>query len=382
MSARYRVIFLALAAVALVTGVWGGLLRAGWAGLGHRLIAHVVLQHGALMISGVLGTVIGLERAVALGRPWAYAGPALSAAGALAALLKPDGRFPLLALLPQVLWLAAGAVLVAVYVQEWRAHTRSAGPDAPPPDRMPVLVMGGGAVAWLLGSGAALFGGLPLGSVHLWVLFLVLTIAGERLELGRLANLAAARRTAFLVVAGVTALGPLVTLAGGGGPGARFFGAGLLALSVWLAFNDVARYTIRRPGLPRYVAVCLLSGYVWLAVGGALLLRYGAVSAGLQYDAALHCVLLGFVFAMIFGHAPIIIPAVIGLAVPYRVAFYVPLVLLHLGVAARVGADLAGSVVGRQHGAMTNTATLVLFAATLLYSIRRGPPPAPAVPAT
>ena len=39
--------------------------------------------HGALMISGFLGTVISLERAVAIGRWWAYSAPALSGIAAV-----------------------------------------------------------------------------------------------------------------------------------------------------------------------------------------------------------------------------------------------------------------------------------------------------------
>ena len=43
---------------------------------------------------------------------------------------------------------------------------------------------------------------------------------------------------------------------------------------------------------------------------------------------------------MIFGDAPIILPAVIGLRVLYSAAAYVPLVLLHLSVGLRIAADL------------------------------------------
>ena len=53
----------------------------------------------------------------------------------------------------------------------------------------------------------------------------------------------------------------------------------------------------------RYVAVCLLAGYFWLAVGGAL------VALQVAYDAALHAIFVGFVFSMVFGHAPVILPA-------------------------------------------------------------------------
>ena len=75
-----RLAFLALGALALIAGLYGALGRLGWtlpAG------ASLAALHGPLMISGLFGTVISLERAVALGRDWSYGAPALSALGTL-----------------------------------------------------------------------------------------------------------------------------------------------------------------------------------------------------------------------------------------------------------------------------------------------------------
>ena len=60
-----RLAFLALGALALIAGLYGALGRLGWTlPAGDSLAA----LHGPLMISGLFGTLIGLERAVALGR--------------------------------------------------------------------------------------------------------------------------------------------------------------------------------------------------------------------------------------------------------------------------------------------------------------------------
>lgn len=62
---------------------------------------------------------------------------------------------------------------------------------------------------------------------------------------------------------------------------------------------------------------------------------------------------------MIFGHAPIIVPAVAGLAIPYRPRF-APCAaarLAHL----RIGADSASWLPGRQWGGMLNAVAVVLF---------------------
>ena len=74
-----RIIPLAVAVGSLITGLWVGLARLGVAvPSGADTLAEF---HGALMISGFLGTLISLERSVAIGRWWAYTAPALSATG-------------------------------------------------------------------------------------------------------------------------------------------------------------------------------------------------------------------------------------------------------------------------------------------------------------
>jgi len=75
---------------------------------------------------------------------------------------------------------------------------------------------------------------------------------------------------------------------------------------------DIARRTVWRTGLTRFIAVCLRSGYGWLSVGGVLTWRFASVLAGPYYDAMLHAIFVGFVVTMIFGHAPIILPAILG----------------------------------------------------------------------
>ena len=44
----------------------------------------------------------------------------------------------------------------------------------------------------------------------------------------------------------------------------------LIMLGAWLLRYDITRYTIKKTGLTRYIAACLLPGYVWLIVGGVL----------------------------------------------------------------------------------------------------------------
>jgi hypothetical protein len=145
-------------------------------------------------------------------------------------------------------------------------------------------------------------------------------------------------------------------------PGVRVLGAGLIALTWWLARHDVARRTVRQRGVTRFMAVSLLGGYVWLGVGGAIAAVTGVATAGLLYDAMLHAVLIGFVMSMVFAHAPVIFPAVLGLPLEYRPTFYLHVGVLHLSLIVRVVGDLV-DVLGRWRGwgGLLNAVALLLF---------------------
>jgi hypothetical protein len=133
---------------------------------------------------------------------------------------------------------------------------------------------------------------------------------------------------------------------------------------------------VRQTGLTRYIALCLLPGYGWLIVGGGLwILGAERFSAGPWYDAMVHTVLVGYVFSMIFGHAPIILPAVTGLALPYQSSFYVHLALLHGGLILRVIGDLASAPGLRQWGGLLNVTAILLFLLVSGAAVVRGQRP-------
>lgn len=345
-----RVPLLALAMVALLGATWGGLVRLGWpwSPVGPALVAF----HGPLMISGFLGTLIGLERAVALGRPLAYAVPLAAGLGGLALVAGAPGAGALLMTL-------GSAGLVGIFLVLLRRQLA-----------LFTVVMALGAGLWLAGQLLWLAGAPIYRVAPWWAGFLVLTIVGERLELARLARLSAADRALFLAGVALVGLGLALALAAPD-TGVRMLGAGLVGLALWLGRHDIARRTVRQPGLTRFIAVCLLSGYVWLGVSGLLALAAGGVAAGPRYDALLHALFLGFVFAMIFGHAPIVFPAILGRPIAFRPTFYAHLGLLHLTLVLRIAGDLAGWLPGRQWGGLLNAAAILLFLGNTAYGILR-----------
>lgn len=336
----------------LVGGVLAGLAR-----LAFEVPAIAAAQagmHAALMISAFFGTVISLERAVALGRMWAYLGPACAGAGGLALLLgAPMG-------LAQALFLAASGVLVAGSVVVMQRHAA-----------LFTATLAVGALCWAVGNLAWLASGTPYPAIAWWLSFLVLTIAGERLELTRLLPARPGAKPAFVLIAALVLAGAILAMWHEDW-GGRTFAAGLLVHAGWLLRYDIARRNARQKGLVRFIAVCLLTGYLWLAAGALFGLAGGLVPGDALRDAALHAIALGFVFAMVFGHAPIIFPAVARVKIPYHPVFYLPLALLHLTLAARIAGGTLGWPAWQQHGALGNALTLLLFIAIMIVSVARG----------
>jgi hypothetical protein len=345
-----RVPLLVLGFAGLLVGIGAGLARQGWPM--PAAAATAAALHGPLMICGFFGVVIPLERAVALGRTWAYAGPLLAGLATVAALAGATA-------LAAWLYVAGGVVLtiatVSIFVRQRALFT---------------FTLAVGAACWPVGCALWAAGAAVHAIVGWWLAFLILTIAGERLELSRFLPPSPVANAAFAAILGAVVAG----LAGARQPwGVPLFAAGLLALAAWLFRQDVARRTVRGTGLTRFIAVCLLSGYAWLAVGAATILAAGGLVPGTPaYGAALHALLLGFVFAMVFGHAPVIFPAVLKVAMPYHPAFYAPLALLHLSLVVRLGGDALGRFELTRAGGVLNAVALAAFVASSVTAVVRG----------
>ena len=348
----------ALAVLALLVALWAGLLRIGWF---LPSFPNLAAAHGPLMVSGFLGVLIPLERAVAIRQKWMFGVPAMAGAGWIALLLAPAIGITLLTLAS----LGTLMILAVMVRREPHLHT---------------VVMFAGVLAWLAGN-LLWLAGFPIYQVaYLWMAFLVLTIGGERLELSRVLRPAPGQLRVFAVIAAALFAGAVLCLFQLGW-GARLSGISMLALAIWFLRYDLAARTIRHANpLTRYIARCLFAGFIWLGIGGALLLYFGALYAGPYYDAALHAVFVGFVISMIFGHAPIIFPAILGVPISYHPVFYVQLVLLHFSLLVRLLGDLTSQLDIRRWGGLLNEAAILLFLAMTVYSIFKAGRPARSSP--
>ena len=321
-----RTLFALPAGIALLVGVDAGLsLLDAWPPVDSGRLGEV---HGIVMVLGFVGTLIALERAVALGRPVGYAAPALLGLGAL--LLVPESTGAIGAFL-----ITAGALaLCLLYVPLWQRNRDDA-----------VLVSALGAVCAL--GGALLWrGGAETSQTIPWLAgFVILTIGGERLELARLAMPPTAGRDLVLLSSVLASAVVAATLWPTVGTPA--LGLALLALTAWLVRHDVARRTVNGSGLPRFAAVCI-----------------------------------GFTISMIMAHASSILPAVTRVPLPYRSVMYVPWALLQLSLVLRLwGGDALGNEMARRVGGAGNAIALLLFLLVAIGSTVRGAPPRPARPA-
>ena len=345
----FRLPLLILGFISLASGVLAGLARLGW---GVPLSSgQLILLHGPLMMCGFLGTVIGLERAVALGSRWAYAGPLLTGLGGAALLLGLPPYIGASAMLLGSAVLLAGTTLIMLRQRE-----------------LFMVTMLLGAASWLAGNLLWLTGTAVPGVVALWMNFLILTIAGERLELSRFLPPSPGAKKIFVVILAMLMAGGILSTTD---VGAVIYGAGMLSLALWLLFKDIARRTVKEKGLTRFIAVCLLSGYAWLAIGSIMLIVAGSLT-GAAYDAVLHAILIGFVFSMVFGHAPIIFPAVVRVKMPYHPTFYLPLLVLHASLLVRIAGDVLMLAELRNLGGLLNAVALVLFILSTVSSVVRG----------
>jgi hypothetical protein len=348
-----RVLFILPAGICLLAGLDAGLVLLG---VGAPVsTARLARVHGMLMVLGFVGTLICLERSVALRHRAGFVAPALLGVGGLLLVA------PLPLAVGQSVLLAGTVAMAAVYLPLWRRQRDEA---------VLVEILG---VVLAVGAAALWLGGTAMPLLVPWLAgFLVLTIAGERLELARIAMGPGAGTALVLLTAGVMA-GVVAALLWPRA-GSSLLGLALLCLTGWLVRHDVAWRTVRAEGLTRFMAASMLGGYAWLAVAGVIWLL-GPARDGYGYDAVAHATFLGFTLSMIMAHAPVIMPAILRRPLPWHPVLWVPLALLHASLLVRLYlGDAQRLERAWQVGGVLNVVALLAFVALVVWSIggRRG----------
>lgn len=348
-----RYALLAGALLSLAAAGWGGLVRIGWSW--PPLRDGLLLAHGPLMVTGFVGTLIGVIRALLSLESVGLVPPTLSAAASLVAIAAPGSA------LAPALGIAAALALLATTARSWRTGRRPA-----------LALLGLAAASWAIGDALWLREGPGGGATAWWMAFTALAITGQRVDTDpRLGG----NGRPLLVLAVLLILLGALAVAAHASEGLRVLGLGTIALAAWAVRADLVERW-RRVGSRAYLrffVFAMASAYLWLAVSGGLALVLGSA----PYDAILHALFAGFVLCAMFAHAPAFVPGVLGRAVVFGATAYVPLALLDLAVLWRVAATLIVSPEGARWSSLLIGIAALLFVANAAASLRgRRPLPA------
>jgi len=332
-----------LVLVSLILGMLAGLFRLGWS----IPMGQVAGEHGALMVGSFLGTLICLERIVALKKKWLYVIPVLSGSSFIFFLLGKQA-------LAMALLTIGSLGLVYIYIDliiRFKEYY--------------YYVMMLGALAWAIGNLLIIQNSFYPAAAPWWIAFILLTVFGERLELSKFMPQSKTKRASMIAAIAIFMTGIILPYHSAG---KILAGAGMILMAAWLLHYDIARKSAKATGIHRFTGTLLLAGYFWLALSGLFMIFEFNILY--QYDAMLHSFFLGFTFSMIFAHAPIIFPGVAGLAMrPYHKSLVYWGILLQVGIACRILADVTMHTDGRQFAGLLNALVILGFFVNLVIII-------------
>lgn len=307
----YLLIVFALAN--LLLGMVGGLGRMGWS----YSLPETIVHHGACMVGGFLGSLIALEKIVALKKPIFFIGPFMSAGSLLCFIAgQTHVAVVLLCLASVVLCLVYGLYLLKNY-------------------SLYLVIALAGALCWIIGNFLLLSKLFYPMAFPWWMAFVLLTVCSERLELSKFLPVSSFVKKVFIFLLILFVAGIALPFHLGGNV---VSGLALVGIAIWLMRYDVISITIKKKGLQAFTARALLSGYVALVLAGIFLISLNNTSY--SYDSIVHTFFLGFAMAMIFAHGPLILPGLLGLQVrPFHMLFYIPLFLLLISLLIRLLAN-------------------------------------------
>ena len=341
-----RTYLLFLIPIVLVLALWSAVGRVGW----QMPIPVVAAKHGYLMASGLLGSLISIERTFILKQKWWLIIPVLNVCSVVSLLLGYNQTgFSL-----QVM---AATLLSALYLRQWFHYKL-------------VFLLGllFGSLAWVI-SGVVLLNGGSFAAASIWyILFLLYTITAERLELTKFIPTPAWAQQAILLLFILLFLAQLVPFHLGS---SHFSGILMAAVGLWLVQFDIVRINLRKKGFFLYTGSTLFGGYLWLMLSGVLMAL--PLRSFYHYDAVLHSFFIGFVFSKLFAHAPIIFPALLKItARPFSNFFYAPVALTHVLLLLRLFADYSGNWTLRKWTGLFQVIVFVGFFAGYAFQLFLG----------
>ncbi len=344
MKRKYLALFPFLVLILLIS-IYSGLLRGD---VNLPFIRNFAFFHGLLFVTGFFAGLISLERVVAINKFWGYFPPLFFILGSFLILFNKGN-------LPLILFISGNIIFLLIYIEILRKHFHFS---------LFILLLG--AISLFI-SNLLIFKFYLNKLSLLYISFFVLTISGERLELSKIQRIDIMHNL-FIILNFLLFLSAILS------PFYPVFfrisGILLILSSLWLFNYDIAVKTLKMKGLRRYMAVGIILSYFWLLVAGILFLIYGFKGSGFIYDIELHSIFLGFVFSMVFAHAPIIFPTITGKELKYSSLFYLHLILLHLSLLIRLFGDILHNIFIRKHAILLNAISLLFFLFVTILSIK------------
>jgi hypothetical protein len=330
--------------ISLLTGIYTGWLRMGW----NLPITNAMGQHGLIMVGSFLTTLILIERIVGLKKIWLYLLPLINVMSLPLFLFQEDQ-------LALILLIIGSAGLLGVYGVIYYKHKEKY-----------ILFMMSGSALLILGLLILLLGNRYPASIPYLMGFLLLTILGERIDL---AKFLPRKKMKYPLLWGFILVFITGIFTSYFRIGHLLSGTGMILVSYWLVTYDIVNKSIRSHGIHQYIGSTLFSGYIWLFITGMLMVLN--LDLVYFYDALLHSFFLGFVFLMIFAHAPIIFPGVMGFSFkPFHKSFYIWMILLNISLLFRLVTDLLFLMTLRQISGLLNGMIIIGFFVNLFIVIR------------
>jgi len=309
--------------------------------------------HSIIMVFGFLAAIIMTERVAGVRMiPGAESFKAprvmvpLIMLGVVGEMIGYSWQLPIVRYLGALL-LVAGCLAFIVTLKFLRKKTEA----KPPFDFMTLSV-----AALMLAAVDSAFT-LPvddMGFIMLLISFPVLFILGERVELTWIISgvkgntrfkrtiLVAAMSIVLFAIgstARFTTLGDLTFLIGS-------LLLLMVLISVLITENQNLKVLLNSPRpLQRYVSQHVRVAYVWAVIGLVLAIIYSLSGLGWNlYDPFIHSLTVGFIGTMMLAHAPVILPGILKKNFNEEKLTTLPLGVLTLAVALRMGGDISSSL--------------------------------------
>jgi hypothetical protein len=337
-------VILPLALITMLTGMYIGFIRIGWAF--PAPLSLPIPHHGILMAGSFLGTLISVERVYTLKNRLVWLIPILMISSLVFILLQQN----------QVAFgvLLMGSIgYLMICIQNFRTYKLKG--DA--------LLLIGAFFQIVAFTTFILTHSYPI-SFAGWLLFFLLTIVGERLNLTRFLPVSQKAAIELYIWFGVLIVSSFLYHFG--------FALGvnlcLWGIAQWLFRNDIALINIKRDGHYQFLGAALIGAYIWLFITGSL----GLIKSDNPwlYDALLHAFFVGFVLSMVLAHAPVIFPGLLQIKQrPFHPFMYVWLIALHISLFLRIYGDLSENYELRKLGGLLNGISFVGYLLTIAVLI-------------